>query len=33
MEYSLIAQLVKNPPSVQETPVWLLGQEDLLEKA
>ena len=27
-----IAQLVKNPPSVQETPVRFLGQEDLLEK-
>ena len=30
---SLIAQLVKNPPAMQETPVQLLGQEDLLEKA
>ena len=30
---SLIAQLVKNPPAVQETPVRFLGQEDLLEKA
>ena len=29
---SLIAQLVKNPPVVQETPIWSLGQEDLLEK-
>ena len=29
---SLIAQLVKNPPSVQEIPVWFLGQENLLEK-
>ena len=28
----LIAQLVKNPPAVQETPVQFLGQEDLLEK-
>ena len=29
---SLVAQLVKNPPAVQETPVQLLGQEDPLEK-
>ena len=29
---SLIAQLVKNPPAMQVTPVWFLGQEDLLEK-
>ena len=29
---SLIAQLVKNPLATQETPVQLLGQEDLLEK-
>ena len=29
---SLIAQLVKNPPAMQETLVRLLGQEDLLEK-
>ena len=29
---SLIAQLVKNPPAVQETPVLFLGWEDLLEK-
>ena len=29
---SLIAQLVKNPPSMQETLVQFLGQEDLLEK-
>ena len=29
---SLIAQLVKNPPAMQETWVWFLGQEDLLEK-
>ena len=29
---SLIAQLVKNPPAVQDTPVQFLGQEDLLEK-
>ena len=25
---SLVAQLVKNPPEMQETPVWFLGQED-----
>ena len=29
---SLIAQLVKNPPAMQETPVHFLGQEDPLEK-
>ena len=29
---SLIAQLVKNPPAMQDTPVQFLGQEDLLEK-
>ena len=29
---SLVAQLVKNPPATQETPVQFLGQEDLLEK-
>ena len=29
---SLIAQLVKNLPGMQETPVWFLGQEDPLEK-
>ena len=29
---SLIAQLVKNPPAMQETPVPFLGREDLLEK-
>ena len=29
---SLLAQLVKNPPAVQETPVWFLGWEDPLEK-
>ena len=29
---SLVAQLVKNPPAIQETPVWFLGREDLLEK-
>ena len=29
---SLIAQLVKNPPAMQETPVRFLGWEDPLEK-
>ena len=29
---SLIAQSVKNLPAKQETPVWFLGWEDLLEK-
>ena len=29
---SLVAQLVKNLPAMQETPVQFLGQEDLLEK-
>ena len=29
---SLVAQLVKNPPAMQETPVWFLGWEDPLEK-
>ena len=29
---SLIAQLVKNPPAMQETPVRFLGREDLLEE-
>ena len=29
---SLVAQLVKNPPAMQETPVWYLGQEDPLEE-
>ena len=29
---SLIAQLVKNLPAVQETPVHFLGQEGPLEK-
>jgi len=29
---SLIAQMVKNPPAMQETPVRFLGWEDLLEK-
>ena len=29
---SLVAQLVKNLPAMQETPVWSLGWEDPLEK-
>ena len=29
---SLIAQLVENPPAMQETPVQFLGWEDPLEK-
>ena len=29
---SLVAQLVKNPPAMQKTPVPFLGQEDPLEK-
>ena len=29
---SLVPQLVKNPPAMQETRVWSLGQEDPLEK-
>ena len=29
---SLIAQLVKNPPAMQETLVGFLGREDSLEK-
>ena len=30
---SLVAQLVKNLPAMQETPVQFLGWEDMLEKA
>ena len=29
---SLVAQLVKKPPAMQETPVQFLDQKDLLEK-
>ena len=32
MGTSLIVQLVKNPPAMQETLVQFLGQEDLLKK-
>ena len=28
----LVAQMVKNPPAMQETQVWTLGLEDPLEK-
>ena len=28
----LVAQMVKNPPAMRETQVWLLGREDPLEK-
>ena len=28
----LVAQLVKNPPAVQETPVGFLGWDNVLEK-
>ena len=29
---SLVSQIVKNPPAIQETHVWALGWEDPLEK-
>ena len=29
---SLVAEMVKNPPAMQETQVWFLGWEDPLEK-
>ena len=29
---SLVAQLVKNPPAMQETLIWFLGREDPLKK-
>ena len=32
LQASLIAQLVKNQPAIQETPVQFLGTEDPLEK-
>ena len=32
MNLSKLAWLVKNPPAMQETLVWFLGREDLLEK-
>ena len=32
LKYEKVAQMVKNPPAVQETLVHSLGQEDPLEK-
>ena len=32
LDASLVAQLVKNPPAMKETPVGFQGQEDPLEK-
>ena len=32
VDISLVAQLVKNPPAMQETSVQFLGQEDPLEE-
>ena len=32
MQASLVVQMVKNPPTMQETGVRSLGQEDPLEK-
>ena len=32
LQAPLIAQLVKNPPVMQETPIQFFSQEDLLEK-
>ena len=32
LESSLVVQMVKNLPAVQETPVHFLSQEDLLDK-
>ena len=32
MGASLVTQMVKNPPAMQETWVWTLGWEDPLEK-
>ena len=29
---AMVAQMVKNPPAMQETWVWSLGQEDPLEE-
>ena len=29
---NLVAQMVNNPPAIQETQVWSLGREDHLEK-
>ena len=30
--YSLVVELVKNPPAMKETPIQILGWEDPLEK-
>ena len=30
--FSLVAQIIKNPPAMQKTQVQSLGREDLLEK-
>ena len=30
---SLVAQLIKNPPAMQETPAWFLGREDSWRRA
>ena len=32
VQASLVAQLVKDPPAVRETPVQFLGQENPMEK-
>ena len=32
LQASLMAQMVQNPPAMQETHIWSLGWEDLLEK-
>ena len=32
LEIGLVAQLVKNPPAMQETRIQSLGREDPLEK-
>ena len=29
---ALVAQMVKNPPAIQEIPIQILDQEDKLEK-
>ena len=32
IQVSLVAELAKNPPAMQDTPVWFLSQKDPLEK-
>ena len=32
LDASLMTQMIKNLPTMQETQVWSLGQEDPLEK-